>query len=321
VAQSVRVGSTAPYDYLARTSPLDVAVSTLSISSISASTPFPAVTGTPIRFTARVKGGMSGPIQYQFWLYSTTKGWRSLQPYSSTEILTWIPTWSDVGDFAVQVWARSNNWTASYDAYLGTSIFQVQQGTLRFTTPTLFPAAVGAPVTWRNDVPDQTASMEYERWVYSTASGLWSRVQNYTTQKTFTWTPLVTGTYQVRARARHVGSTTAFETQIITDLLSITSGPAQMVSLVSDIALPATAGTTVTWTAAATGGTGPLEYQFWRLDAGHWTMVQGYSAQNTYGWITTAADLGQHAVQVRVRTIGSSSAYESQLTSGLFDVR
>jgi hypothetical protein len=26
-------------------------------------------------------------------------------------------------------------------------------------------------------------------------------------------------------------------------------------------------------------------------------------------------------VQVRVRSIGSSSAYESQLTSGLFDVR
>jgi len=232
-----------------------------------------------------------------------------------------VPTWSDVGDFAVQVWARSNNSTASYDAYTGTSMFQVQQGTLRLTTPTLFPAAVGAPVTWSDDVPDQAANMEYERWVYSTASGQWSRAQNYTTQKTFTWTPLVVGTYRVQARARHVGSTAAYETQITTDLLNVTSGPSLMASLVSDVALPATAGATVTWTAAATGGTGPLEYQFWRLDAGRWIMVQDYSAQNTYAWITTAVNVGQHAVQVRVRSIGSSSAYESQLTSGLFDVR
>jgi hypothetical protein len=94
-----------------------------------------------------------------------------------------------------------------------------------------------------------------------------------------------------------------------------------MVSLTSNTALPAAAGTTITWTAGATGGTAPLEYQFWRQDGGNWIMVQGYSSQNTYAWITTAGDVGQHAIQARVRSIGSASAYESQLTTGVFSIQ
>ncbi len=50
-------------------------------------------------------------------------------------------------------------------------------------------------------------------------------------------------------------------------------------------------------------------------------MVRDYSSQNTYSWITTAGDVGQHAVQARVRSIGSSSAFESQMATGVFDIR
>jgi hypothetical protein len=104
-------------------------------------------------------------------------------------------------------------------------------------------------------------------------------------------------------------------------MLGVVSAPAQMVSLTSNVALPAMAGTTITWTAGATGGTAPLEYQFWRLDSGNWVMVQGYSAMNSYAWITTASDVGQHTIQARVRSIGSASAYESQMTTGVFNIQ
>jgi hypothetical protein len=50
-------------------------------------------------------------------------------------------------------------------------------------------------------------------------------------------------------------------------------------------------------------------------------MVQGYSAMNSYAWITTAADVGLHTIQARVRSIGSASAYESQLTTGVFNIQ
>ena len=50
-------------------------------------------------------------------------------------------------------------------------------------------------------------------------------------------------------------------------------------------------------------------------------MVQDYSAMNSYAWITTAANVGQHAIQARVRSIGSASAYESQMMTGVFNIQ
>jgi hypothetical protein len=50
-------------------------------------------------------------------------------------------------------------------------------------------------------------------------------------------------------------------------------------------------------------------------------MVHGYSAVNSYAWTTTAGDVGQHTIQVRVRSVGSASAYESQMMSGVFNIQ
>lgn len=316
-----QVGSTAPYDLTVSTPSLDVASTPITIESLSTPTVFPASTGTPITWTIRIQGGMAGPVEFQWWLYSTTKGWRNAQPYGPSTTFTWTPTWADEGDYALQVWVRNNGSTAAYDAYTGTSIFHIQRASLQLTTPTLFPVAVGTTITWTADVPDPSVTMEYEFWLYNGATSQWSLGQGYGTQKTFSWTPLVTGSYAVQVWARQVGSTAAYDLYRSTGLFNVVSTPAQMVSLTSNVALPATAGTTITWTAGATGGTAPLEYQFWRQDGGTWIKVQDYSSQNTYSWITTATDVGQHAIQARVRSVGSASAYESQMTTAVFDIK
>jgi hypothetical protein len=314
------VGSPAQFDVSGSTQPLDVSATPLVIKSFTASTAFPSTTGTPIKFTARVQGGMAGPIQYVFWVYSVTNGWSNGQPWGPSETFTWTPTWADQGDFAVQVWVRSNGSTATYDAYLGTDIFHINRASLQLTTPTLFPVAVGTPVTWSADVPDPTVNMEYVFWVYSVATNVWTQGQAYSNQKTFVWQPSTTGTYAVQAWARQVGSTASYDLVRSSGMFDVVSGPAQMVSLTTNASLPAAAGTTITWTAGASGGTAPLEYQFWRQDAGTWRMVQDYSPLKTYTWPTTAGDSGQHAVQARVRSIGSASPYEAQMTSGTFQI-
>ena len=108
-------------------------------------------TGKPITWTARVQGGMAGPIQYQFWLYSSATGWRNAQPYGPSETFTWTPASTDAGDYALQVWVRSNGSTAAYEAYAGTGIFHIFPG-VQLTTSTLFPVAVGTTTTWTADV-------------------------------------------------------------------------------------------------------------------------------------------------------------------------
>jgi hypothetical protein len=305
----------------ATSSPFDVGASSLTVKALTANRTSPTPTGTAITWTARVQGGTSGPLQYQFWLYSSLTGWRNAQPYGPSETFTWTPTWGDEANYTLQVWVRSNGSTAAYEHWRSATALQVQPASIHLTTPTLFPAAPGNPVNWAANVPDPAANMEYQFWVYSSATAQWSLAQAYGPLKTFNWVPGPSGTYGVEVRARQVGSSAPFELSRASDALQISQGPAFVQSLTSSLALPVKAGTTVTWTAAASGGAAALEYQFWRQDGSTWILAQDYSPLNSYTWFTTAASVGSHQVQVRVRSIGSSAAFDSQITTGTFSIQ
>jgi hypothetical protein len=316
------VGSTVQFQHSASSPTFSVAASALTVNAFGTNASSPAFTGTPITWIARPQGGMSGPLQYQFWLYSAATGWRNAQPYGPSETFTWTPTWGDEGDYWLQVWVRSNGSTSAYEHWRSTTTaFQVQAAGIHLTTPTFFPSAPSAPVSWSANVPSATANMEYQFSVYSTATAQWTTAQAYSSQKTFTWLPGAAGTYSVRVYARQVGSTAAFELARQRDLLEVSSSPALTLALTSNVALPAVAGTTITWKALASGGTAQLQYQFWRQDGTAWILAQDYSTSSTYTWVTTAASVGQHQVQVRVRSAGSSASFESQMLTGVFSIQ
>jgi hypothetical protein len=87
-------------------------------------------------------------------------------------------------------------------------------------------------------------------------------------------------------------------------------------SFTADKTFPAVYNTPITFTAAATGGN--VEYQFWRYSsATGWAMARDYSATNSFTWFPP---LGANAVQVWVRTVGSSASYQDYRSSGVFDV-
>ena len=97
-----------------------------------------------------------------------------------------------------------------------------------------------------------------------------------------------------------------------------TAVPVTVTGLPANVILPVNEGTGITWTAVTSGGTGPLSYQFMRYTEGiGWTTAQAYSSSNTYTWFPSA---GTHAVQVWVKSAGSSAAYDSYLGSGMFTV-
>lgn len=316
-----RVGSTAQYEYTGTTDYFAVLQSPLTVTGLTSDVPSPASTGTPIKWTARVMGGLSGPIQYQFSLYSPTTGWNVVQPYGPSETYTWTPTWGSEGDYQVQVWVRSNGSIQNYESSRVSATFTVQRASMKLTTNTLFPIAVGTIVDWTADVPDRTANLEYQFWVYSAASGSWSLGKPYGAGNTFRWIPASIDSYYIQSWARRVGSLLAYEVYRSTSELVVSQGPAQLVSLTSNVSLPTASGTTITWTAAAIGGSAsPLQYQFWRWGSNGWVMAQDYSPQNTYSWTPTANDVGDHALQVWVRSAGSSVAYESYKSTGFFSI-
>jgi RHS repeat-associated protein len=90
---------------------------------------------------------------------------------------------------------------------------------------------------------------------------------------------------------------------------------AQLTSFVSDHESTVSVGTTVTWTATATGTVQPLQYRFERRDdLGNWSIVQNYGMQNAYTWTPTVADVGTNAVRVSVRNAGSTADFEDTAT-------
>jgi hypothetical protein len=64
----------------------------------------------------------------------------------------------------------------------------------------------------------------------------------------------------------------------------------------------------VTVTAATTGGTSPLQFQFWRYNytLKTWTLAQAWSASNQLAWTPAVADGGWHKVQIWGRSAGGT---------------
>jgi hypothetical protein len=179
------------------------------------------------------------------------------------------------------------------------------------------PARYGTPVTWTAAAYDElgTATLEYQFWRYSYKTSAWSIVRNYSTLPSYSWTPGAgdVGQYVIHVRVRSAGKV-AFEAYQDSTVFTVSDAPpVSITSLVRSTPLPAMHGTPVSWTAAAAGGVGPLQYEFWRycIASPTWVLERGYSADPTFSWTPAAADAGMCYARVRVRSNGSTLAYEA----------
>jgi hypothetical protein len=317
-----RVGSTAAYQVWGGSDVLTVSRTPLTVTSLTADVPLPSSTGSPITWTVRSKGGTSGPIEYAFYRFSlVTNTWQLVRAYSSSKTYTWTPAWGEQGQYTMQVWARNAGSTAAYDAWTGTNYFVITQPPVQLSSNTVFPVPPGTAVTWTASVAGSAANLEYAFYVYTQSTGTWTNARAYSSSNTFAWTPTRADTYLLQVWVRRVGSTAAYDLWNGTDYLRVAPTPAQIASLTSDISLPASVGTPITWTAVASGGTArPLQYRFYLYSEGAgWTMLRDYSTSNTITWTPGATDTGGHVVQVWVRSAGSTTAtYEGWMGTTMF---
>ena len=319
-----RPGSAAPYELWTGTGVLDIAPTPLSVTALEADTTFPALTGAPITWTARTRGGTAGPLQFKFIRYSVNTGkWLVMQDYSTSRTFTWKPTWGDEGTYALQVWARSAGSPANMDAWLSTDYFEIRRAPLQLSASSELPAPPQSPITWTTSASDPSLSLEYAYFVYSREKGTWAVGRPYDPSSSFTWTPETSGTYALQVWARRAGSSASYDMWRGTDLFNIFSSPAHMKSLAADVALPAPVNTPITWTAVANGGTKtPLQYRFvvYRENVG-WRVLQEYSSSNTLVWTPGPGEAGRYALQVWVRSAGSAAAYEDWLGTPYFVIQ
>jgi hypothetical protein len=217
------------------------------------------------------------------------------------------------------------NGSAGSSAWTNGSPFPAVAGALTFMSVTASRPSPFAPdgttsITWTAIATGGIGPLQYEFWRYQSGVG-WTMVQAYGTANTYTWTPGLNdaGTYTIQVWVRNAGSTASYDVWGNSSSLVVQTGPLTVTAVTPSPASPTTVGTPVTWSAAAAGGIGPLQYQFWLYANGAWTLIQAYSTSNTAPWTPTQA--GTYTVQVWVRNAGSGATYDAWLNSASFVVQ
>jgi len=205
-----------------------------------------------------------------------------------------------------------------YEAFSADISYVLQAGPATAVTVTPSPAspqAVGTSVTWTAAASGGSGTYEYQFWLYN---GIyWSIVKPYGAQNNNTWTwntaGLAGGTYKVVVYARNVGSVEGYEAFSADISYVLQAGPATAVTVSPSPASPQAVGTSVTWTAAASGGSGTYEYQFWLYNGIYWSIVKPYGVtnDNTWTWDTAGLAAATYKVVVYARNAGSAEAYEA----------
>jgi hypothetical protein len=307
-------GSAAPYDAWRGAGPVSVAApAPLAIASLSSSPPSPVAIGSHVTWTAMATGG-SGPYTFKFWV-SDGSTWTLGRDWSATNTWTWTP--AVAGSYSFQVWARNAGSATTYDAWRPASPFVVSAPTsptvTTLTANQVFPVPAGTPVTWTATASGGTGPYTYKFLIFNGST--WSLGQDWSAANTFEWTPSAAGDYSFQVWVRNAGSGTTFDGWAGFGTYGVTAlAPLGVTSLTADRMFPVPAGTPVTWTALARGGSGPYTYKFLLYNGSAWTVGADWSASSSWTLVPPAA--GAYSLQVWVRNVGSASTYDAWLAAG-----
>ncbi len=279
----------------------------LSISSLSSNLASPRVAGTTISFSAVASGG-TAPYQFKWWVFDGS-AWRMGQDWSTNATFNWVPT--TPGDYQVAVWGRNNGVKANTSQALAQVAY-----TITATTPTAplsissltsdvaSPRVAGTTITFNAVAAGGQAPYQFKWWVYDGTS--WRVAQNWSASNTLNWRPTVAGNYMVAVWARNNGVTVEASQAMAQVFYTITNGPTvpplAISSLTSNATSPSMLGTTVTFSATATGGSAPYQFKWWIFDGTSWRIGQDWSTSPTFAWRPTNA--GSYLVAVWGRNNG-----------------
>ena len=156
--------------------------------------------------------GCSGNYEYRFWLKANGV-WSSRQGYSTTNTWTWDTSGATTGTYGVQVYVRNVGSSAKYEATKTLSYvlsYPPASGTTLSPDMTS-PQTAGANITFTAGGVGGSGNYEFRFWLK--AAGVWTTVQAYSIDNTWTWdtTGLAPDTYRVQVYVRNVGSSEKYD--------------------------------------------------------------------------------------------------------------
>jgi hypothetical protein len=178
--------------------------------------------------------------------------------------------------------------------------------TLRSSVPS--PQQTATSITFTAAASGGIGAQQY-KFLVQNGSAAPQVVRNWGSGTTYTWTPNTAANYSVIVWARSSG-VTVDAAQASTQMLYVITAPVAIASLRSDVPSPQVTGTPITFTAAATGGTGAYQFKWWLWSGTTWTMVRDWgSAALTW---TPSQSNTSYRIGIWVRD-ASSTADSSQV--------
>lgn len=170
------------------------------------------------------------------------------------------------------------------------------------------PQAAGTTVRFRASPTGGTAPFGYKWLTYDGSS--WSARTDWTTSSEYAWTPAVANDSSRVGVWVRSGGNTADAAEVSSEMpFPIEGSRVSSVSLSANRVAPQAAGTSIQWTATASGGAAPHQFKWWVHDGAAWAQIGDWTGSNTYAWTPAAA--GGYRVAVWVRGAGSAVVYET----------
>ena len=269
--------------------------SDLKISNFVTDCGTSAKVGTTVTLAASAEGG-SGSYQYAFKVKSADGTWATIQDTSSKSIATWKT--SVAGQKTLYVYVKDSTGKVVSDMLNFTVIDNVVTplSITNFTTNKGTTATKGTTVTLSAKAAGGSGSYQYAFKVQS-ANGTWATIQDTSSKSTASWKASVAGQKTLYA---YVKDSTG---KVVSKALNFNVTevkPLSITSFTTNKGTTATKGTTVTLSAAATGGSGSYQYAFKVQSAnGTWATIQDTSSKNTAVWDANVA--GQKTLYAYVK--------------------
>jgi hypothetical protein len=284
----------------------------LAVVSLRASAASPVQSGTAVTWTAVADLG-SSPYSYKFLLHDGST-WTIGQDWSASNTWTWTPAYG--GTYSVQVWVRNAGSAAAYDAWHGGGPVVVNGpsplAVTGLTADQAFPIPARSQVNWTASASGGVGPYSYKFWVHDGST--WTVGRDWG-PASFTWSPQSQGTYFLQVWGRNAGSSAQYDAWRGEGPVVVTApAPLAATSLTADRAFPVAAGTPVTWSGLARGGTGPYSYKFLVFNGSTWSIGRDWNASSTWTWVPATS--GTYFFQLWVRNAGSASAFDTWIGAG-----